>query len=258
MNLSLQGVDIYDDIVKQIQAQYRNTNIAELIEKIIDIKKRYILGAYTSLIRDNISITTAKGDGLDLWGQLLGFYRYVLIDSASLISYTMTDDEFRSLLVCIFQKQFIKGDIISTNAFVNSVFTDYGEIEVLDTDDMSYQIFVFNQKLPSWFNYCLQNRDILPRPAGVGVNIQQNVYFYFGFEPDDSDKDTNPTAYNERVAWFNQHINNFDNSIFRISEVTETRKEWFNKHVGAYDYTIFEDYEKGEYIMGFEPEPEDL
>ena len=70
----------FDKIIAQIQAQYRGTNIEKLLQGIIDIQKKYILGAMQSLVLHNFSLNTAKGDGLDLWGFLLGFHRYVLID----------------------------------------------------------------------------------------------------------------------------------------------------------------------------------
>ena len=56
------------EIKEQIQAQYRNTNIQELISGIIEIKRKYIYMAIQSLLNDNLSISTAKGVGLDLWG----------------------------------------------------------------------------------------------------------------------------------------------------------------------------------------------
>lgn len=255
---NLEGTAIFDDIAPSIQAQYRGTNLEALIEALVVVRKKYVLGAYKSLVIDNLSLTTARGDALDMWGRLLGLWRFVLIDSVGGIKYEMSDDEFRTLLVCLAQKQFCTPNIKSVNDFVREVFSGYGDVEILDTNDMTYLIYTFNQALPSWLNYCFNNRDILPRPAGVGVKIEQNVFFFFGFNPDEYDETTDPAAYAARVAWFNSHINNFDTTIFGYTEAVAERAEWFKAHVGALDYTIYEDFEKGEYIIGFDPEPEDV
>ena len=67
----------FDDIIAQIQAQYKGSNVAKLIEGIIEIKKKGVLRAYQSLIDDCLNLSTAKGDALDLWGYILGINRYV-------------------------------------------------------------------------------------------------------------------------------------------------------------------------------------
>ena len=71
----------FNDIIAQIQAQYRGSNVAELIKGIIEIKKKGVLRAYKSLIDDCLNLSTAKGDALDLWGYILGINRFVPRDS---------------------------------------------------------------------------------------------------------------------------------------------------------------------------------
>ena len=65
----------------EIQAQYRDTNIDELVKGIAEIKEKFLKNALLSLQNDNLSLSTSKGDGLDLWGQLLRFYRHIPLDS---------------------------------------------------------------------------------------------------------------------------------------------------------------------------------
>lgn len=56
------------------------------------------------------------------------------------------------------------------NAFVNEVFKDLGKVVVLDNYDMTCT-YVFLFALPSSLIYVLNNFDVLPRPAGVALNI---------------------------------------------------------------------------------------
>lgn len=248
----------YDDIISQVQAQYRDSNIKTLLQGIADIKKKYVLKALQSMILDNFSLNTAKGDGLDLWGFLLGFYRYVLIDEVSGLYYSLKDDEFRTILMCIYQKSFINANIESVNTFANSVFSGISEVTIEDTSDMTYSL-IFNKRLPEWLNFCLQNRDILPRPACVGIKVQESVYNWFGFEPDDSDAATAPETYAARVEWFKQNIGNFENSIFKDITSYEDylkRLAWFKENIGNFDNSIFEKIDSGEFVFGFAPERE--
>ena len=249
----------YDDIAERVQAQYRGTNIQALIKGIIEIKKKYILKALQSMVLHNFSLNTAKGDGLDLWGFLLGFHRYVLIDEVSGLYYNLKDDEFRTILMCLYQKQFINANIASINDFANSVLGSFAEVSVQDTTDMSYQIFTFNKRLPEWLKFCLENKDILPRPACVGLKVSETTYSWFGFAPDDSDKETNPEAYNARVEWFKQNVGNFNTSIFKDItswEDYQKRIAWFKENIGNFDNSIFEKVGEGEFVFGFAPERE--
>ena len=249
----------FDSVTTQIQAQYRDTNLSNLIKGIIDIQKKYVLNAFKSLVLYNLSLNSAKGDGLDLWGLLLGFHRYVLIDEISGLYYNLSDSEYRTILMCIYQKSFINANIDSVNTFANSILSSFAEVTVQDTTDMSYQIFTFNKRLPEWLKFCLENKDVLPRPACVGLKISETTYSWFGFAPDDSYKETNPDAYNARVEWFKTNIGNFDTAIFRditSYEDYQKRLKWFKEHIGNFDNSIFENIDSGELIFGFAPERE--
>ena len=199
----------FDQIIEQIQAQYRDTNIQEPIKGIIEIKRKYILGAMNSLVNDNLSISTAKGIGLDLWGNLLHLSRFIPSDggenytyfnfnsknfktNGGLIfynenrpSYTGLDDiYYRQLLLIIYQSYFLNSSIPTLNQFTLESFADYGDVYVRDTTNMSYQVYIFNNKIPALLNYMMTNYDILPRPAGVGSRIIERDIRRFGFGAD--------------------------------------------------------------------------
>lgn len=200
----------FEQIINEIQAQYRDTNIAELIKGIIEIKKKYILMAIHSLVNDNLSISTAKGIGLDLWGNLLHLSRFIPTEEnganyayfnfndknfktrGGLIFYNrnkpnygeLDDIYYRQLLLIIYQSYFLNSSIPTLNQFTLESLADYGSVYVRDTTDMSYQIYIFNNKIPAWLNYMMANYDILPRPAGVGSKIIERDIRRFGFGAD--------------------------------------------------------------------------
>ena len=197
----------FSEIKEQIQAQYRDTNIQELISGIIEIKRKYIYMAIQSLLNDNLSISTAQGVGLDLWGNLLHLSRYIPSDKGNnwayfnfnaknfksnggLIFYNankptygvLEDLYYRQLLLIVYQGYFLNSSIPKLTLFAKDAFNSYGDfLCVRDNLTMDWQIYVFNSKIPAWLNFMMANYDILPRPAGVGAKVMQRIVRRFGF-----------------------------------------------------------------------------
>ena len=222
----------FETIISEIQAQYRDTNIAELIKGIIEIKRKYILEAIYSLVNDNLSIRTAKGVGLDLWGNLLHLSRFIPSESGDSYAYFNFNDKnfksngglifynanrpnygelddiyYRQLLLIIYQSYFLNSSIPTLNQFTLESLADYGSVYVRDTTDMSYQIYIFNNKIPPWLNYMMTNYDILPRPAGVGSKIIERDIRRFGFGAD------KPVTV-PRFSLFSFYQTNFNKVVF--------------------------------------------
>lgn len=227
----------FENIINEIQAQYRDTNISELIQGIIEIKKKYILGAINSLVNDNLSISSAKGIGLDLWGNLLHLSRFIPSESGDSYAYFNFNDKnfktngglifynknrpnygelddiyYRQLLLIIYQSYFLNSSIPTLNQFTLESLADYGSVYVRDTTDMSYQIYIFNNKIPAWLNYMMTNYDILPRPAGVGSKIIERDIRRFGFGAD------KPVTV-PRFSLFSFYQTNFNKVVFFDDEV---------------------------------------
>ena len=187
----------FDDIIAQIQAQYKGSNVSKLIEGIIEIKKRGVLRAYKSLIDDCLNLSTAKGDALDLWGYILGINRYVPRDATKAdgdynwwsfnqknfkeliflqvrdhLYHRLEDDDFRNLLLLFLQRQYIFASPPEAQSLIDDYIGDkYGELNIRDTQNMSMQAeFSFND-YPEWMRWYILLKDIIPRPAGVKVDI---------------------------------------------------------------------------------------
>lgn len=203
-------------------AQYKGTNIQQLFLECAKIKYKYAIKPLESLFKDNCNLSTASGTGLDLWGLILGFSRYVFIEfiGEKPFYYTLTDKQFRQMLMIIQQKQFQNGSLRNVNKFVYDILGEYAELKVLDSQNMEYIIYQFQGILPTWLKWTLAQTDILPRPAGVGVKLEEidASAKKIGFAPDESDKIMDENAYNERVKFFEENRTNLTNAIFATDE----------------------------------------
>ena len=222
----------FDDIIAQIQAQYKGSNVAKLIEGIIEIKKKGVLRAYKSLIDDCLNLSTAKGDALDLWGYILGINRYVPRDATKAdgdynwwcfnqenfkeliflqvrdhLYHRLEDDDFRNLLLLFLQRQYIFASPPEAQSLIDDYIGDkYGELNIWDTQKMSMQAeFSFND-YPEWMRWYILLKDIIPRPAGVKVDIidLEGDRYGFGFETDNK-------IYNRRYVGALDDKSNFKN-----------------------------------------------
>lgn len=69
------------------------------------------------------------------------------------------------------------------NKFLKAILGDQGSVYVLDGNDMSYVTYVFGFTPSSALQFVLENFDVLPRPAAVGVRIVVSTRPVFGFGP---------------------------------------------------------------------------
>ena len=188
----------FNDIMAQIQAQYKGSNVAQLIEGIIEIKKKGVLRAYKSLIDDCLNLSTAKGDALDLWGYILGINRFVPRDSnqdakenfkqwnfnksnfkhliflqvRDQLYHRLTDDDFRNLLLLFLQRQYIFASPREAQSLIDDYISKkYGELNIWDSQKMSIVAEFSFRDYPDWMRWYILLKDIIPRPAGVKIDM---------------------------------------------------------------------------------------
>lgn len=251
--------ELLEEVISDIQAQYRDTNIEELIKGIINIQIKYIFNAYKSLVNDNLSLKTAKEGGLDLWGQLLHISRYLPSDDTTAKGYTyfnfnrknfnsgllfynknnpdyiaLADEYYRQVLLIMLQNMNVFPSIPQVNVFALDAFSNYGQVYVKDSTDMSYQVYVFNTQLPDWLKFMFSNYDILPRPAGVGVKVEERILRRFGFG---ADKPYKPQEYkfwnfndkNFNAIYYDENNNYGDNYRSNESFGKDITQEVYNR-----------------------------
>ena len=188
----------FNDIMAQIQAQYKGSNVAQLIEGIIEIKKKGVLRAYKSLIDDCLNLSTARGDALDLWGYILGINRFVPRDSnqdakenfkqwnfnksnfkhliflqlRDQLYHRLADDDFRNLLLLFLQRQYIFASPREAQRLIDDYISKkYGEINIWDSQKMSIVAEFSFRDYPEWMRWYILLKDIIPRPAGVKIDM---------------------------------------------------------------------------------------
>lgn len=189
--------DRYTTLTAQLQSQYRNSNVADLIEGILAIKKRFILEAHNTLLSDCIDLSTAKGDALDLWGYLLGVSRWYPLETTPEMRYNLwnfnnkkfyelnfwcplnghfeylNDDEYRDILLYLLRKQNIYPNLKISNELVKEHFDKYSaDLKIVDSREMEMIVEYDHSIMPHKLCYFLMLKDILHRPAGVGIKVE--------------------------------------------------------------------------------------
>lgn len=161
------------------------------------------IDAFVSRIWD---IKTAQGFGLDLWGKIVGVSRVLNVpgmyqffgfegsddspfgdqpfyaDSSS-NSFSLSDDAYRRLIMVKAMSNISAGTCENINAMLAYLFGDTGPAYVLDLLDMRMR-YVFEGDLSAADSAIITSSGVLPRPAGVQIEIVQIPAATFGFASD--------------------------------------------------------------------------
>lgn len=184
-----------------IYEQYKGTTVETLSNNITNLFNNLVIGAVNSFEESIYNINTAVGTGLDIWGKLLGFPRYIA-DPNNVEAYIeLSDAQYRVILRIIAFQTASSPTIQNINRNMRQLFTETlgADAYVIDNRDMALITYVFSDKIPTWLKSVFEIYDILPRPMGVGVNIVENVINILGFEGQDSSAES---------------VTNFSNVIF--------------------------------------------
>jgi len=144
-------------------------------------------------------VQTATGWGLDVWGRIVGVNRVLQVATtgflgfaeaydgsapstfnqgiffsggASTSNYALTDDAYRLLIMAKAAANITDGSITSLNAILMSLFSDSGQIWVVDYGNMAMGIF-YDWDLTPVQSSIIVSSGVLPRPSGVSLTFQQ-------------------------------------------------------------------------------------
>ena len=120
------------------------------------------------------SIDTAFGVYLDIWGRVVGIDRNALEPL-----YTLSDDEYRTLILAKAVSNISAANAPSINALLQSVFPGV-RCYVSDQGNMLMQ-YTFEQLLTAFQQAVMTQSGIMLRPAGVGGKLFASVLPCFGF-----------------------------------------------------------------------------
>jgi hypothetical protein len=95
----------------------------------------------------------------------------------------LTLDQKRILLKLKYYKLISRCTVPEINERLNAILKPYGSVYVLDSNNMRYITYVFGFQPNSALQFVLENFDVLPRPAAVGVRFIISTRPAFGFGP---------------------------------------------------------------------------
>lgn len=181
-----------------LQKQYGYTNVSDLMIKRATVWDNYLGDVSERFITEILDYNTCIPEALDfIWGRMLKVTR--TFAGADGENFTLTDDQFLEIIKIRAFGTIWDGSVYKMNRFLQDLFKNRGTAYVQDSLDMKYEIFVFDFMLEPWEEYLFLYKDILPRPAGVGIAIY-NLFAdsTFGFEG------TEFQPFNQGVLWNGQ------------------------------------------------------
>lgn len=184
-----------------IYEQYRDTTVERLALNITKLFEDLVIGAVNSFEESIYNINTAAGIGLDIWGKLLSFPRFITDPDNTSKYIELSDEQYRVILRIVAFQTASEPTIQNINRNMRQLFSGTlgADAYVVDNRDMAFITYVFSDKIPPWLKSVFEIYDILPRPMGVGINITENIVNILGFEGQDTP---------------DKSITNFSNVIF--------------------------------------------
>jgi hypothetical protein len=155
------------------------------------------------------NIDTANEFGLSVWAQILGVPLTLIVDAnagpqwgfgpdnaghannrqnfnngnfgVSSAGVGLTLAQKRILLKLQYYKLISRCTVPEINERLKAILGEFGNVYVLDGNNMRYVTYVFGFQPNSALQFILENFDVLPRPAAVGVKIIVSTRPAFGF-----------------------------------------------------------------------------
>lgn len=183
-----------------LQKQYGYTNISDLL-----LKKSVVLDAHfgdiaESFVTEILDFDTCIPAALDYyWGKVFKLSRTFTDDEGN--EFSLSDAQFRTLIkIRAFGTRW-NGTALMMNEFLKELYRDRGTVYMVDRQNMTVQTYVFLFQLEPWERYLFIEKDVLPRPAGIGTAIYEiSTEDTFGFH------NTELQPFNQGVFWRGQSI----------------------------------------------------
>lgn len=130
------------------------------------------------------NVNSAVGYGLDVWGNIVNVPRTIASASGPL---TLSDTDYRTLILAKAAANIGNCTTQTLNRLLSSIFATSGSVSVQDNLDMTIT-YVFTFPPTSGQQAIIENSGVLPRPAGVQVNVSfpSQPGAVFGFDSENS------------------------------------------------------------------------
>lgn len=208
-------IQAFDYSVNLLQAILWQYNDAQRLQSLLQAKQSWYSENQTAFWedwqRDVFDLRTINDFGASVWSRILGIPLTVSVppsppDYPAFGYGGPADEPFHknysngnyatgegtSNVLTLTQKRLVlrlryfqlvsRGTVPEINQFMHQLFENEGNVFVLDTLDMEFAIYIFTFAPSSQLYYILENFDLLPRPAGVGVKITVATEFAFGYD----------------------------------------------------------------------------
>jgi len=204
----MSDIQEFDPSVNLMQAILWQYEDAEKLKAIVEAKQAWVnknqKEFWLSWYRDVFNIDTANTFGLSVWARILDVQ--LQVDNSSKegeipFGFGSNNNNFgngnfgvvagstqglsleQQRLVIRFRyfQLTSRCTVPEINEFLSEVFKDKGNAFVFDPLDMSFVLYTFGFAPDSQLQFILDEYDLLPRPAGVGVKWQAQSLPSFGF-----------------------------------------------------------------------------
>jgi len=203
--MNIQTIDFHVNLLRAILWQYDNApNLKSLLTQKQDWYDETYEVFWQDWFNDVFNLQTCNDFGAAVWSIILGIpfvvqmvedksrpsfgygvYHRNYFDgnyaNGTMVEVPLNIEQKRLVLRMRYYQLVSRGTVPETNRFLKSVFGDQGTVYVIDNYDMSYAVFVFLYQPTSQTLFILNNYDLLPRPAGVGVQLLILTRKLFGY-----------------------------------------------------------------------------
>lgn len=209
------SIEQFDFSVDVLSALLWRQNEASALQSLLQSKQDWYAANHeqfwTDWITNVFNLDTANEFGLSVWAQILGVPLTLIVApnsgpqfgfgvisggtwtnnhrynfghgnfGASQAGVGLTLDQKRILLKLQYYKLISRCTVPEINARIKAILGQYGNVYVLDGNNMEYVTYVFGFAPNSALQFILENFDVLPRPAAVGVRYIVSTRPAFGF-----------------------------------------------------------------------------
>lgn len=187
------------DLLKNIIWQYDGK---KSLKSLIEQKEAWYNQSHAEFwqdwFHDVFDLRTANDFGLSIWAKILGISFYIPDCSIKL-----TTEQKRLVCRLRYYQLITRCTIPEVNGILKDMFTtEEGKVYALDPNDMSNITYIFTYQPNSAIVTILLKYDLLPRPAGVGINYRVLTYKPFGFG-------RNYENFNNSTFWNGGRLDNY-------------------------------------------------
>jgi hypothetical protein len=205
------AISEFDFSVNLLRALLWRNNQADNLQSILQQKSDWYEINHTQFWNDWVTnvfdVRTANEFGLSVWALILGVPLALIVApnagpqfgfdvkpvsngrqnfnngnfGVSAAGVGLTIDQKRILIQLQYYKLISRCTVPEINAAMKRILGQFGSVYVLDGNNMQFVTYVFGFQPNSALQFVLENFDVLPRPAAVGVKYIVSTRPAFGF-----------------------------------------------------------------------------